>query len=222
MTPLLALLVLLGAGPIQEPAPTLDMLRSNAQQRMRQDLAIYATEDFRQLEALYQSANRNLGGPEAKAILQRVVTEFPKSNRAGSAVLYLAQLSSGTEREAYLKSAIEAHGDTWYGDGVQVGALARVQLASCMPPTGGWRMPRLSPRKSWTTSRVQSTTADGRLWRHSAAWGYCDGQQAEEPATIRLTPTGRRRQAALGSGGALAGATTRVAVPPENWQDQAT
>ena len=136
MTPLLALLVLLGAGPIQEPAPTLDMLRSNAQQRMRQDLAIYATEDFRQLEALYQSANRNLGGPEAKAILQRVVTEFPKSNRAGSAVLYLAQLSSGTEREAYLKSAIEAHGDTWYGDGVQVGALARVQLASSYAADG--------------------------------------------------------------------------------------
>ena len=130
MTPLLALLVLLGAGPIQEPAPTLDMLRSKAQQRMRQDLAIYATEDFRQLEALYQSANKNLGGPEAKAILQRVVKEFPKSNRAGSAVLYLAQLSSGPEREAYLKTAIEGYGDTWYGDGVQVGALARVHLAA--------------------------------------------------------------------------------------------
>ena len=130
MTPLLALLVLLGAGPVQESAPTLEMLRSKAQQRMRQDLTIYSTEDVTQLEELYQSANKNLREPDAKAILQRVVREFPKSNRAGSAVLYLAQLSSGTEREAYLKTAIEAHSDTWYGDGVQVGALARVQLAS--------------------------------------------------------------------------------------------
>jgi hypothetical protein len=126
---LLALLVLLGAGPVQESAPSLEMLRSKAQQRMRQDLAIYSAEDLKQLEDLYQSANKNLREPTAKATLQRVVKEFPRSNRAGSAVLYLAQLSSGSEREAYLKAAIEAHSDTWYGDGVQVGALARVQLA---------------------------------------------------------------------------------------------
>lgn len=97
---------------------------------MRQDLAIYSPADFRKLEELYQSANRNLEAPEAKATLQRVAKEFPKSNRAGSAVLYLAQLSSGAEREAFLKTSIEAHGNTWYGDGVQVGALARVQLAA--------------------------------------------------------------------------------------------
>lgn len=114
----------------QDTAPTIEMLRAKAQERMRQDLAVYSPEDFRKLEELYQSANRNLKGPDAKDILKRVVQEFPKSNRAGSAVLYLAQLSSGAEREAYLKSAIEAHGDTWYGNGVQVGALARAQLAT--------------------------------------------------------------------------------------------
>jgi hypothetical protein len=115
------------------------MLRGRAQERMRQDLAIYSADDFRTLEDLYQSANKNLHGPDAKAILQRVLKEFPKSNRAGSAVLYLAQLSSGAERETYLKTAIEAHGDTWYGDGVQVGALARVQLAAFYAADG--RMP---------------------------------------------------------------------------------
>jgi hypothetical protein len=51
-------------------------------------------------------------------------------------VLYLAQLSSGEEREAYLKSAISTYGDTWYGDGVQVGALARAQLAMFYAATG--------------------------------------------------------------------------------------
>ena len=130
------LVVLLSVGPIQGSEPTIEMLRARAQERMRQDLAIYSADDFRKLEDLYQSANKNLRGPDAKVILQRVVTEFPKSNRAGSAVLYLAQLSSGAEREAYLKTAIEAHGDTWYGDGVQVGALARVQLAALYAADG--------------------------------------------------------------------------------------
>jgi|SRR5450759_5618471 len=136
MTPLLALLVLFGVGPIQESAPTVEMLRAKAQQRMRQDLVVYSAEDLRALEDLYQSANKNLRAPEARAILHRVVKEFPKSNRAGSAVLYLAQLSSGAEREAYLKTAVEAHSDTWYGDGVQVGALARVQLAALYAAAG--------------------------------------------------------------------------------------
>ena len=131
----LSLLLALVGALTQGTEPTIDMLRSKAQDRMRQDRAIYSLEDLRKLEELYQSANRNLSGPNAKEILQRVVEQFPKSNRAGSAVLYLAQLSSGTEREAYLKTAIEAHGDTWYGDGVQVGALARVQLASLYAAT---------------------------------------------------------------------------------------
>ena len=114
----------------QDTAPTIEMLRAKAQERMRQDLAVYSREDVRKLEELYQSANKDLRGPNAKEILKQVVEQFPKSNRAGSAVLYLAQLSSGAEREGYLKSAIEAHGDTWYGNGVQVGALARAQLAA--------------------------------------------------------------------------------------------
>ena len=118
------------AVPVTQDAPTIETLRARAQERMRQDLAIYSGEDLRALEALYQSANRDLSAPGAKDALQRVVKEYPKSNRAGSAILYLAQLSSGAEREGYLKAAIEDHGDTWYGNGVQVGAFARAQLAS--------------------------------------------------------------------------------------------
>ena len=119
----------------QGTEPTIEMLRAKAQERMRQDLAVYSREDVRRLEELYQSANKDLRAPNAKEILKQVVEQFPKSNRAGSAVLYLAQLSSGTEREAYLKTAIEAHADTWYGNGVQVGALARAQLAALYAST---------------------------------------------------------------------------------------
>jgi hypothetical protein len=122
--------LLFGAMPAAQDAPAIETLRARAQERMRQDLAIYSREDMRALEALYQSANRDLSAPGAKEALQRVLQDYPKSNRAGSAILYLAQLSSGAEREAYLKKAIKDHGDTWYGNGVQVGAFARAQLAA--------------------------------------------------------------------------------------------
>jgi hypothetical protein len=127
---MLALLTMTAAVSVPQDVPPIETLRARAQERMRQDLAIYSGADMRALEALYQSANRDLRAPEAKGILERVVKEYPKSNRAGSAVLYLAQLSSGADREAYLKAAIKDHGDTWYGNGVQVGAFARAQLAS--------------------------------------------------------------------------------------------
>jgi hypothetical protein len=139
MTPLIAvsLLLLISApAPPQLPDPALETLRAMAQERMRQDLAIYSAQQLRELEALYQSANRNLGGPDAKEILQRVVKEYPQSNRAGSAVLYLAQLSSGPARETFLKMAIDSHGEARYGDGVQVGAFARVQLAALYAAEG--------------------------------------------------------------------------------------
>lgn len=131
MTVLVALLGFwLGAMPAPQDPPTIEALRARAQERMRQDLAIYSRDDMRALETLYQSANRDLSAPGAKSALQKVVKDYPKSNRAGSAILYLAQLSSGGGREAYLKKAIKDHGDAWYGNGVQVGALARAQLAA--------------------------------------------------------------------------------------------
>ena len=130
MTMLIPVLLALVIGPAwQGTEPTIEMLRAKAQERMRQDLAIYSQQDLKALEELYQSANRDLKSPEAKGILEQVVSKYPNSNRAGSAILYLAQMSSGPEREGYLKKAIQEHGDTWYGDGVQVGAFARAQLA---------------------------------------------------------------------------------------------
>jgi hypothetical protein len=128
MTALIALLLLIAAVP-RAQEPTLDALRARAQERMRQDRSIYSEKDLRELEDLYQSANKDLRGPEARGILEQVVSKYPKSNRAGSAVLYLAQMTTGDEREKLLKQAIADHTDTWYGDGVQVGAFARAQLA---------------------------------------------------------------------------------------------
>src|SRR4030095_5775237 len=110
-SPVLVILLSILIPSIQGTVPTIDMLRAKAQERMQQHLAVYSREELLELEYLYQSANRNLSGPDAKQILQRVVDQFPKSNRAGSAVLYLAQMSSGADRERHLKSAIETYGD---------------------------------------------------------------------------------------------------------------
>ena len=38
-------------------------------------------------------------------------------------------MSKGKERESYLKQAIEGYSDSFYGNGVQVGAYARYYLA---------------------------------------------------------------------------------------------
>jgi hypothetical protein len=118
------------------PEPTLEALRGQAQERMRADLKAYSPQQLREIEDLYQSANRDLRAPEARATLQQLVTKYPKSNRTGCAVLYLAQQSTGGERESFLKMAIADHADARYGDGVQVGALARVILAELYLRTG--------------------------------------------------------------------------------------
>ncbi len=123
-----AVLLLAGAAAAADE-PTLDALRAQAQERMSIDRRLMSDQEFREIESLYQQANRDLRAPAAKETLVQLVAKYPKSNRAGCALLYLAQMSAGSERESYLKKAIEKYGESWYGNGVQVGALARAQLA---------------------------------------------------------------------------------------------
>ncbi len=124
------------AAGAQRMDPSLEALRAKAQERMALDRNLLSGDELRELESLYQSANRDLRSPDAKAKLNEVVRKFPASNRAGCAVIYLAQMSEGPEREGYLRSAIAKYGNSWYGDGVQVGALARAQLAVFYANTG--------------------------------------------------------------------------------------
>jgi hypothetical protein len=125
-----------GAGA-QSPLPapstsgaSFDQLRATAQMRMRRDLETFTREQLREIEQLYQSANQNLRAPESPGRLQELLDKYPSSNRAGCAALYLAQISSEGDREVLLKQAIERHADAWYGDGTQVGPMARAYLAS--------------------------------------------------------------------------------------------
>src|SRR5207247_9758002 len=80
---------------------------------------------------LYQPSNDRArrGSPEIRASLEKLIANYPKANRTGCAVLYLAQWASGDEREKLFKDAAEKYGDCFYGDGCQVGPYARFQLA---------------------------------------------------------------------------------------------
>ena len=96
---------------------------------MRKDRAIYTTEQRREIETLYQVANKQWRSVEGKDSLKALIEKYDKANRTGCALLYLGQMSKGKEREEYLLEAINGFSDCFYGNGVQVGAYARYYLA---------------------------------------------------------------------------------------------
>lgn len=102
----------------------------NIRRRTEEDLKKYGSVQLDEIEELYQVANRGHWDSTVKANLLEVIRLCPDANRAGCATLYLGQMTEGAEKEQFLKTAIGKYNDCWYGDGVQVGAYARYQLAS--------------------------------------------------------------------------------------------
>ena len=105
-----------------------DGQRKKARERMRKDLSVYSREELREIESLYQVANRKWRTQEGKDSLRQLIAKYDKANRTGCALLYLGQMSQGEEREKYLQRAMDDFSDCYYGDGVQVGAYARYYL----------------------------------------------------------------------------------------------
>ncbi len=103
--------------------------QKKAKERMRKDLKIYSQAELREIESLYQVANSKWRTQQGKESLELLVKKFDRANRTGCAILYLAQMNNGEEREEYLEEAIDDFGDCYYGNGVQVGAYARFLLA---------------------------------------------------------------------------------------------
>ena len=109
------------AEPVADP-------KAGIRRRTEEDRKVYTVEQLREIETLYQSANRDLKNPEAKAALETLIEKYPKANRTGCAVQYMGQMATGEEKERYLNMAIKDFGDCYYGNGVQVGAYARLCL----------------------------------------------------------------------------------------------
>ena len=111
------------------PESTITRQRELAKERMQKDTDRFSQEQLRAIETLYQSANKNLKAPEAKALLEKLVSEYGDANRAGCGILYLCKMTQGEEQIKYLTEAIAKYGDCYYGNGVQVGPYARYYLA---------------------------------------------------------------------------------------------
>lgn len=120
-----------------DPA-ALATIRNQARARMRADTKNLTQTQLEEIEQLYQPSNDRAqrGTPAVKASLDKLIATYPNSNRAGCAVLYLAQWAQGSDREQLLKDAAEKHGDAFYGDGCQVGPYALFQLAAHYAETG--------------------------------------------------------------------------------------
>ncbi len=103
-------------------------LRERFEKRMAQDREEHTPEQLREAEDLMRAADEKAGSPEANDVLRAIIKKYPDINRAGCAMLYLAQTSQGDVRAKHLKDCIEKYDDCFYGDGVQVGAYARFLL----------------------------------------------------------------------------------------------
>jgi tetratricopeptide (TPR) repeat protein len=106
-----------------------DRLIAQARQRMLQDRGKYSDEQLKECEDLYQVANKNWRSDSAKASLKVMIERYPDLNRTGCGALYLAQYERDREaRIRRLQEVIEKYSDCCFGNGAQVGALARFYL----------------------------------------------------------------------------------------------
>jgi hypothetical protein len=114
--------------------------KAGIRRRTAEDRKAYSAEQLREIESLYQVANKLWNTPEAQTGLKALIEKYPRANRTGCAVQYMGQMSSGEEREKYLNLAIKDFGDCYYGSGVQVRAYARFYLGYHYKENGLARM----------------------------------------------------------------------------------
>lgn len=100
-----------------------------ARERMMLDGEYYSRTDLRMIEKLYQTVNSDWKSEEAEKSLKLLIEKYPLANRTGCAVLYLGQMTKDAEQLNYLEQAIGKYGACCYGNGVNVGAYARLYLA---------------------------------------------------------------------------------------------
>jgi hypothetical protein len=122
-----------GSGAISTHGERVEALRLKAKAHIAAERALFSAPELADIEERYRSAHVQqlplVRRPEGPGILEQLVETYPRSNRAGCAVLELAALSSGSTREGFLRIAIDRYSGAWFESGVQVGALARAMLA---------------------------------------------------------------------------------------------
>jgi hypothetical protein len=108
--------------------------RRRCKERTALDARTRTPEQMQEIEKLYQVGHLHDGHSESIDVAEAIkshkilLARYPGTNRAGCAVLDLAHLVE-SEAEDYLHHAITEYSDTYYGNGVSVGASARLDLA---------------------------------------------------------------------------------------------
>lgn len=100
-----------------------------AQEAWMRDQKKRNAKDYAEMETQYQEINKKFKSPEVKNLLEAFIKKWKNGNRVGCATMYLAQKSSGPEREKLLEKCIKDYSDAYYLNGCSVGGLSRLFLA---------------------------------------------------------------------------------------------
>jgi hypothetical protein len=112
------------------PAERQRAYRERFDRRSELDRQKYTPEQLAKAEEMMATADRQFGSAACIETLKQMVEKFPNANRAGCALLYLAQSTTGPESEKHFMDCMQKYDDCYYGDGVRVGAFARFCLAN--------------------------------------------------------------------------------------------
>jgi hypothetical protein len=96
--------------------------------RMMVDAEMMPRPELRKVEQIYKAIQADWKSEEARTGLKMLKEKYPMANRTGCAMLYMAQMTKGSERLDYLKQSIEKYSSCYYETGVNVGAYARLYL----------------------------------------------------------------------------------------------
>jgi hypothetical protein len=119
----------------QRSNPALTESRKRFSERTLLDSTWYTAKELEEIEALYQVGHMHDGQtgkqyiPSAIESHKLLITKYPKANRAGCALLDLAAWVKPPESDEYLKRAIAEYSDSYFGNGVSVGAYGQYTLA---------------------------------------------------------------------------------------------
>lgn len=119
----------------QEQSLSVEKLREEVRARVAKDAMFYSLEEREEIKKLYQSW-RAKKGKERHAVAITMRRRFPKANLTGLVMFNLALDNARQKRIDLLKQVIRDHGDCRYGNGVQVGAMARYHLICILMGTG--------------------------------------------------------------------------------------
>ncbi|MBS1368576.1 MAG: tetratricopeptide repeat protein [Lentisphaeria bacterium] len=109
--------------------------QKKARVRAQRDRELYSPEQLNQIETIYQTWGQKRGD-EQKAVAMTLLKNYPKANRTGCALLYLAQVTEGEPQIELLNQVIRDYPDCFYFDGVQAGAQARLILGNALLKAG--------------------------------------------------------------------------------------